>query len=131
MKKSVWKSIWSIVAGFLVVVILSTLTDAVMEQLHIYPTIGNGVLAPWMLGVALAYRVVYTVLGGYVTARFAPQNTMKYVKILAILGTIAGILGVVAGWNLSAHWYPIAIAITAYPSVWWGGKLFVNSQKKK
>ena len=79
-----------------------------------------------MLVLAFAYRSAYTVLGGYVTAWFAPANPMKLVGILGVLGTIGGIIGVIAGWNLSSHWYPIALAVTAFPLVWYGGKLRVS-----
>jgi uncharacterized protein YndB with AHSA1/START domain len=120
----VLKSIGAIVAGFLTVVILSTGTDYVLETLGIFPPASEaGLFIPWMLGLALAYRTVYTVLGGYVTAWLAPEKPMRLVHILAVLGTIGGIAGIVAGWNLSQHWYPIALAVLAYPSVWLGGRL--------
>lgn len=123
MNKNRWKSIWSVIAGFLVVAVLSTLMDSVMEAIHIFPPIGYGVLSTQLLLLALSYRIVFTILGGYVTATLAPNNPMKHVIILGIIGTIAGIGGIFAGWNLSAHWYPIAIAVTGFPCVWLGGKL--------
>lgn len=126
MNKNSWKSIWSVVAGFLVVAVLSTLMDSVMEAVHIFPRIGSGVLSTPLLIFALSYRMIFTVLGGYVTATLAPKNPMKHVIILGIIGTIAGIGGIFAGWNLSAHWYPIAIAVTGFPCVYVGGKLKTN-----
>lgn len=48
---------------------------------------------------------------------------MKHVKILGVIGTLGGITGIFAGWNLSDHWYPIALAVTAFPLVWLGGKM--------
>jgi len=117
------KSIWAVVAGFLTVVVLSTVTDKVLEATGIFPSPTEGLFITWMLAIALLYRTIYTVLGGYVTAWLAPQNAMKHVWVLAIIGQIGGIMGVVAGWNLSQHWYPIAIAVLAIPSVWLGGWL--------
>jgi hypothetical protein len=118
------KSIWAVVAGFLTVVVLSMGTDKVLEATGIFPPPSEmGLFVTWMLAFALLYRTIYTVLGGYVTAWLAPQNPMKHVWILAIFGQIGGIMGVVAGWNLSAHWYPIALAVLAIPSVWLGGWL--------
>lgn len=118
------KSIIAVVAGFLTVVLLSIGTDKVLESTGIFPPPSDmGLFVPWMLALALLYRTIYTVAGGYVTAMLAPQNPMKHVWVLAILGQIGGIAGVVAGWNLSAHWYPIAIAVLAIPSVWIGGWL--------
>ena len=121
------KSIIAVVAGFLTVVVLSTGTDYVLQHVSVFPPISQGAYATWMLAVALLYRTVYTILGGYMTASLAPQNAMKHVWVLAILGQIGGIMGVIAGWNLSAHWYPIALAVLAIPSVWIGGWLKTRS----
>jgi hypothetical protein len=124
MNKKTLKSIGAVVVGFVTVAILSVITDAVLEGMHILPPQNQpGAYENWMLLVALLYRSVYAVVGGYVTAALAPGKPMKHVKILAILGTVGGALGIIAGWNLSEHWYPIALAVTAYPLVWFGGKL--------
>jgi hypothetical protein len=124
MNKTLWKSIGAVVSGFLTVVILSTITDLVLEALHVLPYTK---MSTSQLFLALLYRMAYTVLGGYVTARLAPKDPQKLVVILGIIGTIAGIGGVFAGWNLSDHWYPIAIAVTGFPCVWLGGKLFLKN----
>lgn len=117
------KSIGAVLGGFLIVVILSIATDTILEKAGIFPPPTEGLFITWMLALAFAYRTIYTVLGGYVTAALAPTNPSKHVMILGIIGTVMGCLGIVAGWNLSQHWYPIALAVAAYPSVWLGGKL--------
>ena len=120
---STLKSIGAVFAGFLTVVILSVATDFVFEALGVFPPIGQGIFITWMLVLALSYRLIYTVMGGYVTAKLAPQNPMKHVIILGIIGTIAGGIGIYVGWDMSQHWYPIALAVTAFPCTWLGGKL--------
>ncbi len=121
------KSIGAIAAGFVTVVVLSMGTDYVLEALGIFPPPSDqGLYVTWMLVLALIYRSVYAVAGGYVTAMLAPANPMRHVIILAVLGTLGGIAGVVAGWDLSSHWYPIALAVTAFPLVWLGGKLRIR-----
>lgn len=124
MNKNKLKSIFAIIAGFLVVAILSTVTDSILEAVGVFPPPTGGLFITWMLVLALAYRCVYTVLGGWVTAKLAPQNPKKHVLILATIGTIAAIVGTVVGWNLSQHWYPIALVITALPCCLLGGKLY-------
>jgi hypothetical protein len=123
---NVLKSIWAVFAGFLVVVILSTATDFVLEHLGIFPPPGEGLFVTWMLVVALAYRMLYTVAGGYVTARLAPSRPVRHVVILGCIGIAAATAGTIVGWNLSQHWYPIALVITALPCTWLGGKLGIN-----
>lgn len=123
------KSIWAVIAGFLTVVILSTATDTVLEAIGFFPPIGTGLFDTKLLVIAFAYRSVFTVAGGYVTAIVAPQNPMKHVVVLGLIGTAAGIAGVFFGWNLSDHWYPIALASTGFLFTWIGGKLQTrNSQ---
>lgn len=56
--------------------------------------------------LALAYRCVYPVLGGYLTARFAPSAPMRHVWIQAGIGTVIA---------------------TAIPCLWFGGHLFTRS----
>ncbi len=120
----IFKSIVAIIAGFLTVAILSIATDMIMEGLGIFPGADHPELyAPWMLAVALLYRSIFAVLGGYVCAKLAPSKAMTHVVILAILGTLGGIAGIIAGWQYGNHWYPILLAVTAFPLVWWGGRL--------
>ena len=102
-------------------------TDWLLENTGIFPPPSDqGLFVTWMLALALLYRSVYAVVGGYITARLAPNHTMRHVTVLAVLGTLGGIAGVVAGWNLSAHWYPIALAVTAFPLVWLGGNIYMR-----
>ena len=121
---NILKSIGAVLAGFITVVVLSTLTDFVMESIGVLPPVSDqGLFVTWMLVLALAYRSVYTILGGYITSYLAPEHNRRNVKILAVLGFIAGVGGVIGGWNLSAHWYPIALAVTGPLFVLLGGRL--------
>ncbi len=117
-----FRSIVSVVAGFLVVVFLSVGTDSLLEATGFFPSPDQGLFDTTLLGIALFYRTVYAFVGGYVTGKLAPSNPLKHVKILVVVGTIMGLLGVIAGWNLSQHWYPIALVITSAVAVWYGGK---------
>lgn len=50
---------------------------------------------------------------------------MRHVIVLGAIGTALAILGVVAtaDLNLGPRWYPIALAVTAFPTCWLGGWL--------
>lgn len=79
----------------------------------------------WVL--ALAYRIVFAVAGGYVTARLAPTRPMRHVLVLLIIGTVLGLLGVLSSWNKGPEygplWFSLGIVITCVPSTWLGGLL--------
>ena len=65
------KSIGAVLAGILGVVILSLGTDIVMHASGIFPPWFQPMSTPlWLL--ATAYRIVYGIAGGYITARLAP-----------------------------------------------------------
>jgi hypothetical protein len=117
------KSILAVLAGFLTVVILSVATDAILEGAGIFPPPDQGLFISWMLILAFGYRTLYNIVGGYITAAIAPASPVRHAIILGCAGTVAGAVGVVVGWDLSEHWYPIALAVEAIPTCWLGGKL--------
>jgi hypothetical protein len=124
--RNIGRSILAIFAGFLTVVVLSLGIDQILHALHVYPPWGVAMHEPGLNALALAYRCVITVLGGYVTARLAPRNPTLHVVILGVIGLAIAILGAVATipMNIGPAWYPIALAVTAFPLTWLGGLLY-------
>jgi len=62
--------------------------------------------------LATAYRIVYTILGGYITARLAPHAPVRHALILGLVGLVTGLLGVIANIakpELGPLWYSIAV----------------------
>jgi hypothetical protein len=123
--RNLWRSAGAVLLGFFAVVILSLGTDQVLHMLKVYPPWGEPMRDPGLNLLALTYRVIYTVFGGYLAARFAPRNPMCHAFVLAVIGLVMGVLGVVAtsGLDLGPRWYPIALAVTALPCTLLGGVL--------
>jgi uncharacterized membrane protein len=119
------RSIWAVVAGVLFIVVASTLVDIVLHAVGVFPPMKHPLNDSLAL-LATSYRVVISIGGAWLTARLAPDNPMKHVLILGVVGTILGLVGVVATWNLGMgpRWYPIALAVLAIPQCWLGGKLY-------
>src|SRR5438034_11639545 len=88
-----WRSVGAVVAGFVVVFVLSVGTDQVLHVLKVYPPWGEP-MAGALYVMATAYRIVYTILGGYITARFAPDAPVRHALILGLVGLVAGLIGV-------------------------------------
>jgi len=120
------RSIGAVVAGFLVVVILSIGTDAVMHATKIFPPWGERMTNGLFL-LATVYRSVYGVAGSYLAARLAPDRPMTHALLLGFIGVVLSLAGLVVTWNagpeLGPRWYPIALVVTALPCAWLGGKL--------
>jgi hypothetical protein len=116
--------------GFIVVFILSLGTDQLLHMLEVYPPWGQPMNDTGDNLLALAYRIVYAVIGSYIAARLAPHTPMRHALALGIIGLVLSIIGAVAAinMNLGPSWYPIALVLTALPCAWLGGVLHRKSQ---
>ncbi len=117
----------AVVAGFATTAITSTAADAVMHAAHIFPD-SPQLMSGALFALASAYRAAFTVLGGYVTGRLAPDRPMRHAAILAGIGLLAGIASVVAYYaigegKLGPAWYAFSIPVQAIPCVMLGGWL--------
>ena len=124
--RSLWRSIAAVILGFFSCAILSLGTDQILHVIKVYPPWGEPMWDSGLNFLALAYRCIYAVAAGYITARLAPRNPMRHVWVLAFIGLIMAVSGVIAtsGMDLGPRWYPIALAVTSLPCVWLGGVLY-------
>lgn len=123
-----------VLAGFVSVVVLSIGTDQFFHVLDVYPPWGEPMYETRLNLLALSYRILYTVLGGYVTATLAPQAPMHHVVVLGVIGFLAGLAGAVVAISmadLGPDWYPVAIAVTGFPAVWAGGLLWIARNRNR
>lgn len=132
MKMGVGRSIWAVLAGFLTAALLSVGLDQVLHATGVYPPVGV-VMSHGLFVLAATYRFIFQTLGGYLTARLAPVKPMKHVWILAGIGQVLSLLGILA-WKAMGDaggplWYPLALVVSAIPSVRLGGWFFQRSTK--
>lgn len=122
------RSLAAVFLGFITVVVLSLGTDQVLHLLQVYPPWGQPMYDPGLNLLALSYRIVYTVLGSYLTARLAPRSPMRHAVVLGVVGFAVGTAGAIATipMHLGPSWYPIALALTAVPCAWLGGTLYLR-----
>jgi hypothetical protein len=81
---------------------------------------------PALFLLALAYRCVFGIVGGYVTARLAPYAPVGHALALGIFGlipSIAGAAATIGNPDLGPAWYPIALVISSAPCAFLGGLL--------
>jgi hypothetical protein len=120
------RSIGAVVAGIVVSVALSLVTDGVLHKLGFFPPLGQPAASGPLLA-ATVYRTVYGVIGSYIAARLAPARPMLHAMVLGVLGFVVSVAGAVATWNRTAefgpHWYPVALVVLAIPTAWLGGRL--------
>ena len=124
------KSLWAIVAGVLVVIVVTTLIDVALHAADVFPPMDQPIDDGQSL-LATFYRVVVGIAGAWVTARLAPDKPLKHALILGLVGTILALVGVAATWNLGLgpRWYPIALVVLAVPQSWAGGRLYAAQRR--
>ncbi|MBI5067885.1 MAG: hypothetical protein HZB56_06570 [Deltaproteobacteria bacterium] len=120
------RSAGAVAAGFALTFVLSVATDALLHATGVFPPFGQP-MADGLFVLATAYRSVYTVAGGWLTARLAPARPMRHALVLGAVGLAAATAGAVATWNrgpeFGPHWYPLALVALALPCVWAGARL--------
>lgn len=123
--RRVGRSVAAIAAAIALNVVLSLGTDQLFHTLGVYPPWGEPMYDPSLNVLALAYRVVFGIVSGYVGARLAPYAPMRHAATLGGIAVVLSALGVVAALtqDLGPAWYPIALAVVAFPSVWLGAVL--------
>lgn len=124
--RRILRSIGPVLAGLLFIIIITTVTDAVMHATGIYPPFGQP-MADSLFLIALAYRIIYGIAGGYITARLAPDRPIMHALVLGVIGFVLSVAGTLATWNrgpqFGPKWYPISLIVIAIPCAWLGGKL--------
>ena len=122
------RSVGAVVAGVVFVIVVTTLADVALHVAGVFPPMEQPIDDRLAL-LATSYRIVIGVAGGWLTARLAPTSSsmtpMKHAIVLGLVGTVLGLAGVVATWNmgLGPRWYPVALAVLALPQCWAGGRI--------
>ena len=123
--RQVGRSALAIVAAIVANAVLALATDQVLHVLDVYPPWGQPMHEPWLNALALGYRLVFGVLAGVIVVRLAPRAPLGHATILGVVGTVlatAGAIGALTQYDLGPAWYPIALAVLAFPTVWLGAK---------
>lgn len=125
-----WKSVWAVVAGILVIFVVTTLIDVILHATHVFPPWGEPMWSNALNALALSYRLPVDVAGSWLTARLAPSKPLKHAMIGGGIGLGLSVLGVVGAVmkEFGPLWYPVALAASAIPSAWLGGWLFVRQR---
>jgi len=123
MNTTTLKSIGAVLAGFIFIVITHTGTDAILEGLGVLPK-GNLFVGTGLILLVLAYRTVFSLLGGYLAAKLAPRKPMQHALILGLIGLILSTAGAFVAADLGPAWYAWTLAVLALPIAGLGGKLY-------
>lgn len=122
--RRIGRSIGAVLAGLVTIFVTHTGMDHIMHSTGVFPPYGEPMTDSELYALALGYRIVFSVLGCYITAWLAPHNPMRHALILGGIGVLLSAAGAFAMWDFGPHWYPIALILIALPCAWVGGKLY-------
>jgi hypothetical protein len=120
--RRVLRRVGAVLAGLVAIFAITTATDIVMHVTGVFPPVGAPPMADALFLLALAYRLVYGVAGGYFTARLAPDRPIHHALVLGGVGLVVSVAGTVALRDAGPVWYPLALAASALPCAWLGGR---------
>ncbi len=125
------RSLWAVLAGVLVIVVVTTLVDILLHLVGVFPPMGQPINDLLAL-IATFYRIVISIGGAWLTARLAPARPMKHAMVLGTVGVLLGLVGLVTTWNmgLGPRWYPIALVVLAIPQCWVGGRIYERRSRQ-
>lgn len=116
----------AVLAGLAAIFALSHATDAALHATGVFPPAGQP-MADGLFVLALAYRLVFSVAGCWLTARLAPDRPTRHALALGLLGLVFSTAAMLATWDrgpeFGPRWYPLALVVSAIPCAWAGGKL--------
>lgn len=129
---NILRSIGAVTTGLAVIVLLCVLTDALLVVVHILPTPnGHHLYTLATLGVVIFYCTVYTLVGGYVTARLAPIRPVAHAVVLGILGMALSTLGTMNNWQIGDGWNAITLLAEGLPLSWLGALIWTQIFRTK
>jgi hypothetical protein len=120
--RSVGAVLGAVVANGLV----SLVIDQLFHVLGVYPAWGQPMNEVSDNVLALGYRVVIGVAGGWLAARLAPRNPMRHALAYGAVGVVLSAIGAtvaITRGDLGPAWYPLLLVVVAMPCAWAGGKL--------
>jgi hypothetical protein len=129
---NILRSIGAVAAGLLTLAVLCVLTDALLVAIHLLPSPqAQHPYALVSLGVVIFYCTVYSLVGGYVTARLAPTRPVAHAVVLGMLGMALSTLGTMNSWQIGNGWNAITLVAEGIPLCWLGALIYTQIVKAK
>lgn len=124
-----FKSVIAVTGGLLLTVVLSVVTDAILEKTGAMKTDPFDANPIWLISFIICYRTLYSVAGCYLAAFLAPSKPVRHALILGIIELSLTALGAAAMWDVPPHWYPIMLGILTLPAAYLGGFLAARNSR--
>jgi hypothetical protein len=119
------RRVGAVLAGLVAIFAITTATDVVLHGTGVFPG-WNQRMSDGLFALATAYRVLYGIVGCYITARLAPDRSMRHALVLGAIGVVLSIAGAIALGDRGPAWYSLAVIAMSMPCAWAGAKLWIR-----
>ena len=118
------RSILAVIAGSVTWMLTALGTDSLLMSMfpQWYNAGGRVESVPILLFTGF-YSLLFSVLGGYVTALIAGRSELQHVFILGVLQFLMGIVATIKFWDTAPVWYHIIFLALLIPANMLGGQL--------
>ena len=115
------RTVIAVIGGFLGIGVLVRFTDMLFARL----VQGWNPKEPplYYFAVSLATDFIYSIIGGYLCALIAEENSRKATLWLIALGEVIGIVVQTVLWGVVPHWYSIGLLVLYPLGVWIGSSV--------
>ncbi|MBI5085773.1 MAG: hypothetical protein HZB13_14385 [Acidobacteria bacterium] len=120
------RSILAVLAGWGTVGVLVVCTDLVMTKIFPDQYVAGKMPPDSLAALSLATSTLWSVVGGWVTARLAASKPWRHILGLFLWGELMGVVSAVMTWGLMQHWYQIGLLLAWLPAVVAGGWIRVG-----
>lgn len=115
------RSILAVLAGWGCVGVLVVLTDGLLHLLFPAQYTMGKMPPDHLAAVSLATSTLYSVVGGWVTARIAKDRPWRHIVGLMVWGELMGVASLIATWGQVQAWYQVGLIVAWIPAVAAGG----------
>lgn len=125
------RSILAVIAGSITWMVTALGMDLIIMSLfpQLYGEGGKVEYVPLLLFSGF-YSLLFSVLGGYVTALIARRSELMHVFILGVLQLVMGIVATIKMWDTAPVWYHVMFLTLLIPANLLGGQLRLMQKSK-
>jgi hypothetical protein len=120
------RTVFAVLAGWALVGVFVVLTDGVIHAMAPQEYVAGRIPPDWLAAISLATATLYSVAGGWLTARIASRKKWAHVVYLVMWGELMGLASAVMTWGKIQNWYQVGLLIAWIPAVLLGGYLHIG-----
>jgi hypothetical protein len=126
-----YRLILSIIAGIATTMLLTIITDEVLNLLGKHPPLFKPILDDSLVQLVLVYHSLYAIIGAFVTAKIAKNQSRTAVLILGTKELFMWLVGMFILYDHSPTWYNVTKALLGIPLAFIGGRLYEYYRKRR